>query len=171
MASAFGHGILAYTIKKIGAKDAPIKITFLAILCSVIPDADVLAFKFGIPYGHMFGHRGFTHSIFFGIIFGLLVAFIFHRKNQIKFALIYMLACVSHPVLDAMTTGGKGVAFLAPFSDDRFFFPWRFIQVSPMSIRRFFSEWGIEVLVSEFIFIWIPCLLLLALNWGVRKMT
>ena len=26
----------------------------------VLPDADVLAFKFGVAYGSIFGHRGFT---------------------------------------------------------------------------------------------------------------
>ena len=169
MASAFGHGILAYTIKKIGAPKAAIKVTLLAILCATIPDADVLAFRFGIPYEHMFGHRGFTHSIFFSIVFGLLIAFVFHRKDKIKFGIIYILATLSHPILDAMTTGGKGVAMYAPFSDERIFFPWRFIQVSPMSIKRFFSEWGIEVLKSEFIYIWIPCLIVLAFNWLIRR--
>jgi inner membrane protein len=28
----------------------------------MLPDADVLAFKFGVAYGNVFGHRGFTHS-------------------------------------------------------------------------------------------------------------
>ncbi len=36
-----------------------------AAVCSVLPDIDVLAFHFGIPYASEFGHRGFTHSIFF----------------------------------------------------------------------------------------------------------
>lgn len=169
MASAFGHGILAYTIKKFGAPKAAAKVTILAILCSTIPDADVIAFRFGIPYEHMFGHRGFTHSIFFSILFGLLIAFIFHRKDQIKYGFIYILATLSHPFLDAMTTGGKGVALYAPFSDERMFLPWRFIKVSPMSIKRFFSEWGVEVLKSEFVYIWIPCLILLAFHWLISR--
>lgn len=169
MASAFGHGILAYTIKKLGAPSATIKVTLLAIFCSTIPDADVIAFRFGIPYEHMFGHRGFTHSIFFSIIFGLLISFIFHRKDQLKYGIIYILATLSHAVLDAMTTGGRGVAFLAPFSEERFFLPWRFIKVSPMSIKRFISEWGLQVLWSEFIYIWIPCFIVLSINWVVRR--
>ena len=148
---------------------AAVKVTLIAIFCATIPDADVIAFKFGIPYEHMFGHRGFTHSIFFSVLFGLLLAFIFHRKHQFKYGIIYILATLSHAFLDAMTTGGRGVAILAPFSSERFFLPWRHIQVSPMSIRRFFSEWGIEVLKSEFVFIWIPCFVLLAFNWLIRR--
>lgn len=169
MASAFGHGILAYTIKKLGAPKAAIKVTLLAIICSILPDADVIAFKFNIPYEHMFGHRGFTHSIFFSIIFGLLISFIFHKKPRIKYSIIYILATLSHPFLDAMTTGGRGVAILAPFSEERFFLPWRFIKVSPMSIKRFISEWGIEVLKSEFVYIWIPCLIILTVSFIARK--
>ena len=44
----------------------------------------------------------------------------------------------SHGVLDALTDGGPGVAFLAPFDDTRYFFPWRPIRVSPLW-RGFFS--------------------------------
>ena len=171
MASAFGHGILAYTIKKLAAPKAAIKVTLLAIICSILPDADVIAFKFGIPYEHMFGHRGFTHSIFFSILFGLFVAFIFHKKPRSKYSIIYILATLSHPLLDAMTTGGRGVAILAPFTGERFFLPWRFIKVSPMSIKRFISEWGLEVLKSEFIYIWIPCLIVLAVQFIATRLT
>jgi len=170
MASAFGHGILAYTIKKIVAPKAATKVTLLAIICSILPDADVIAFRFGIPYEHMFGHRGFTHSIFFSIVFGLFIAWIFHRSDRIKYGLIYILCTISHAVLDAMTTGGRGVAILAPFSEERFFLPWRFIKVSPMSIKRFFSNWGIEVLKSEFVYIWIPCIIILTVTFIANKL-
>jgi len=163
MASAFGHAIVSYTLKKLSLPDAPVKVTFLAIFCSIIPDADVIAFKFGIPYGHMFGHRGITHSIFFGVFFGFLISSIFHRKHQFKYAILYIAATISHPILDAMTTGGKGVAIFAPFSDERMFLPWRFIKVSPMSVKHFFSDWGVEVLISEWIYLWLPCLFILFL--------
>jgi inner membrane protein len=32
-----------------------------SILLTLMPDFDVIAFAFGIPYEHMLGHRGFTH--------------------------------------------------------------------------------------------------------------
>ncbi len=170
MASAFGHGILAYTIKKVGAPKGSLRVTLLAIFCSIIPDADVIAFRFGIPYEHMFGHRGFTHSIFFSVFFGFLIATLFHKNKRLKYSLIYAAATMSHAILDAMTTGGRGVAFFAPFVDDRYFLPWRFIKVSPMSIQRFFSDWGIQVLKSEFVYIWIPCLTVLSSHWIYRKL-
>ncbi len=169
MASAFGHAIVSYTLKKTSLHSAPIKVTLLAMFCAIFPDADVITLKFGIPYEHMFGHRGFTHSIFFAIVFGFFISIIFHRKDQFKYALLYMAATISHPILDAMTTGGRGIAFFAPFSDERMFFPWRFIKVSPMSIQRFFSDWGVQVLISEWIYLWVPCLIILFINFIIRK--
>jgi hypothetical protein len=47
-----------------------------------------------------------------------------------------------------MTDGGLGVAFFAPFHNERYFFPWRPIAVSPIGMG-FFSERGLEVIISE----------------------
>lgn len=33
------------------------------VIGSVLPDLDVLAFRFGIPYAAEFGHRGVSHSL------------------------------------------------------------------------------------------------------------
>lgn len=170
MASAFSHAIVSYTMKKLALPDAPAKVSALAMFCSAIPDADVIAFRFGIPYEHMFGHRGFTHSIFFSLLLGFVVALIFHKKDRLKFATLYFFATLSHAVLDAMTTGGRGVAILAPFSDERFFLPWRFIKVSPMSIQRFFTEWGWKVMQNEFVYLWIPCISILFVAYLLRKL-
>ncbi len=34
----------------------------------MLPDADVLSFNFGVAYGNVFGHRGFTHSLVFAFV-------------------------------------------------------------------------------------------------------
>ena len=67
-------------------------------------------------------------------------------------------AVVSHILLDAATSGGLGVAVLWPFSEARFFLPWRPIRVSPLSPSAFFSGRGVTVLISEFLWVWLPCL-------------
>ncbi|MCP4044211.1 MAG: metal-dependent hydrolase, partial [Gammaproteobacteria bacterium] len=36
---------------------------------TVIPDLDVLSFSLGIPYAHILGHRGLSHSPFVAFIF------------------------------------------------------------------------------------------------------
>jgi inner membrane protein len=62
-------------------------------------------------------------------------------------------------LLDALTTGGKGVALLSPFDNTRYFFPWKVIKVSPIGISKFFSEWGMRVVISELKWIGIPSLI------------
>src|SRR5678815_3579050 len=61
----------------------------------------------------------------------------------------------SHGLLDALTNGGRGIGFFAPFSNHRYFFPWRPIQVSPIGVG-FFSPRGLRVLASEAGWIWVP---------------
>jgi inner membrane protein len=70
--------------------------------------------------------------------------------------LYLFLAAASHGLLDAMTNGGLGVAFFAPFDNTRYFLAWRPIEVSPVSFSRFFSGQGAAVLLNEFLWIWIP---------------
>ena len=57
-------------------------------------------------------------------------------------------AAITHPLLDMLTDGGSGVMLFFPFSTERFFFPWRPIRVSPLSIARFFDRAG-PILWSE----------------------
>jgi inner membrane protein len=78
----------------------------------------------------------------------------------------YLFFCTaSHGVLDALTDGGLGVAFLAPFDQSRYFFPVRPVAVSPIGISEFFSAYGVQILQSEAKWIWLPSLVLWA---GVR---
>jgi inner membrane protein len=128
-------------------------------ICSVVPDLDVLGFEFGIAYGDMFGHRGFTHSIFFALVLATLVTLVsFHDSlgSPAAIFLFLFVSTLSHPLLDALTNGGLGVGLLAPFSNHRFFFPYRPIKVSPMGIARFFSRRGLAVLASELRWVWLP---------------
>ena len=169
MASLFGHGILAYTISKVIDKQDLKVLMLLAIVSSILPDADILSFSFGIPYEHMLGHRGFTHSIAFALLWSLLLTFVFSKTKRIVFFLVLFLATVSHGILDAMTSGGKGVGFLIPFNSERYFFPFRGIKVSPIGIEKFFSEWGIQVLLSELKYIVMPCFLVLGVIFWRKK--
>ena len=158
MASLFGHALASIAIAKgfVKIKKA-IQFWFLAIFCAVLPDADVISFKLGIPYASFWGHRGFSHSIVFALIIGYLIAYFFYRKKSFySYFLFFSLATLSHSLLDAMTTGGLGVAFLSPFENSRYFFPWRPIKVSPIGIENFFSARGLAVLKSEFIWIGLP---------------
>lgn len=169
MASVFGHGLVSYTVTKVIDSKSSKLLLFLAIGSAIIPDLDVLAFKFGISYSHPFGHRGFTHSILFAIIWSVLLAFSFGKSRKLIFAIVMFLSTVSHGVLDAMTSGGEGVGFFIPIDNSRYFFPFRGIKVSPIGIQEFFSEWGINVIWSELKYIGIPCFIVLIVLFLVRK--
>ena len=163
MASAFGHAGAALAISNVFRLKTKLSIgiILLGVFCSILPDVDVISFKFGIPYKSMWGHRGITHSILFAVIISGLLAYFISNSKRHFFAITSFLfiATLSHTLLDAMTTGGEGVAFFAPFDNTRYFLPWRVIKVSPIGIESFFSEWGLNVIKSELIWIGIPFLL------------
>ena len=124
-------------------------------LLSILPDGDVIAFAAGIPYASPWGHRGFSHSLLFALLSSLLAALALRPRPRV-FAFLFLCA-VSHPILDAMTSGGGlGIAFFAPFDNERYFLPWRPIRVSPIG-PRFFSGRGFAVLKSEALWVWLPC--------------
>ncbi len=165
MASAFGHAALAISLgSAYNKRFRTLKFFLIGAACSILPDADVVGFAVGIPYEAFWGHRGFTHSFVFALLFGFFVTFLFYRKqfkgwSSIALGGYFSLATASHAVLDAMTSGGLGVAFFAPADNGRYFLPWRPIQVSPIGVESFFSEWGLRVLSSELIWIGLPSVL------------
>ena len=169
MASLFGHGLVGYTLSKVVDSTSSKILFVLAIISAILPDLDVIAFKFGIPYSHPFGHRGFTHSIICALIWAVLLAFFFGKTRKVVFTIVIFLSTVSHGLLDALTTGGKGIGFFIPFENSRYFFPNRVIQVSPLGVKEFFSEWGIRVLLSELKYIAIPCSIILITLFIVKK--
>jgi inner membrane protein len=175
LASAFSHAIVALSIGACFYRPGVPKRCWVAgALCSVIPDLDVVGFGFGIQYGDPLGHRGLTHSIIFAAALAAIVTYTCFRQgtgglaNKAVFAYLF-LATSSHGLLDAMTDGGLGVAFFAPFSNTRYFLPWTPIRVSPIGVSRFFTDRALPVLRSEFVWIWIPAGVLALVGWEVRR--
>jgi inner membrane protein len=100
-----------------------------------------------------------------------IACFFFGTSRKLIFAAILFLSTLSHGILDAMTSGGDGVGFLIPFDNTRYFFPFREIKVSPIGIEKFFSEWGVRVILSEIQYIAIPCGIVLVIHWLIKKRT
>ncbi|WP_299769107.1 metal-dependent hydrolase [uncultured Dokdonia sp.] len=175
MASAFGHAFAAIALGTSVPKTyRSVKFWILATICSILPDADVIGFSLGIPYESFWGHRGFSHSLLAALIIGVLITLIFYSttlfsRKGILLILFFTLATASHAVLDAMTTGGLGVAFFSPWEDTRHFFDWRPIQVSPIGIENFFSAWGLRVILSELIYIFIPGTIYILILYIIRR--
>jgi inner membrane protein len=132
----------------------------VGVLCTVVPDLDGIGLRLGIPYESPLGHRGLSHSVFFAVAWsGLMVVLCrtFLHVACWRALFVFLLLCTaSHGVLDALTDGGHGIAFLAPFSDTRYFLPWQPIAVSPLSVSRFLSGQAWPVLISEFWWVVLP---------------
>ena len=175
MASIFSHAVAALGIGACFYRPGmPKRVWIVGAACSVIPDLDVLGFRFGIRYGDFWGHRGFTHSLLFAALLATAVTFIAFRRSlpslrRLPLWSYLFLATASHGFLDAMTDGGLGVAFFSPLDTHRYFLPWTPIHVSPIGLGAFFSNRGLEVLQSELLWIWLPAAVLAIAAWSFRR--
>lgn len=148
----------------------PPRLLAAGVIAAMLPDADVLAFALHIPYADAFGHRGASHSLLFACVLAALAAvWAFFGSGRprsaglcqprlastVQAAVFVFICAATHPLLDAMTSGGLGVALAWPWSEQRFFAPWRPIRVSPFA-PQFFSARGIATLLSELRWVWLP---------------
>ncbi len=171
MPSIFSHAVVPIAASLGLCKVISRRLFVLSAFCAILPDFDTLAFKFGIPYSSQWGHRGFAHSITFAVSVAI-VAMCFSRQLKSKVWLVgfmVFLATVSHPLLDMCTNGGLGVALYWPYSNERVFFDFRPIAVSPIGVSRFFTERGFAVMKSEFLWVWLPSIILLFTLRGIRR--
>jgi len=175
MASIFSHAVATLGIGACFYRPGtPKRVWALGAACSVIPDLDVIGFRFGIRYGDFWGHRGFTHSLLFAAALASVVMLLGFRRDsrsmrRLPLWIYLFLATASHGLLDAMTDGGLGVAFFSPFDTHRYFLLWTPIRVSPIGLGPFFSRRGLEVLQSEFLWIWLPVAVLVFAAWMFRR--
>ena len=88
----------------------------------------------GRPFGRgdvawLGGHRTLTHSLTFALVLGVAIGFAAwlgsDRRRWGTWGLVAACAIATHGLLDAMTTYGGGVAFLAPWSWARYKFAWQ----------------------------------------------
>lgn len=173
MASLVTHPIVPLSLAlAAGQKTIPWQLVLLGMLASMLPDADVIAFRLGIPYGHMLGHRGLSHSLVFAVLLAVVIAGLdrFKARRLATFLFIFA-ATASHGMLDALTTGGKGVGFLIPFTDERYFFSIRPILVSPLTAHEFFTARGLAILISEIQAVWAPCAAVAICGIFYRRLT
>jgi inner membrane protein len=170
------HAVAACALGVVGRPRLrmPPRFWVAAAIAAALPDVDVLAFTFGIPYSDMFGHRGITHSLCFAALAALVIVKLTFgstawQRHRFAMVIFFFVAIASHGMLDAMTSGGLGIAFFAPFSGRRYFFPWRPILVSPIGLQRFFSPRGMAVVASEIVWVWVPSAMLALAGWAMRR--
>lgn len=102
LGAAVGEAVLG---RKIGNKAM-----FYGAIAGTIPDLDVFASHFTDTVSALAIHRGFTHSILFSVLFGGLFGWLVSRYERYKdiegWVLLFFLAFITHPILDAHTTWG-----------------------------------------------------------------
>jgi inner membrane protein len=174
MPTVFSHAVAGLAIATLVRPPRGLgRVALVAVLGAAAPDLDVQGLSFGVPWGHVLGHRGLTHSLpFAAVLAAALTALLFRgpawRGRRGVVWLVLFLATASHAVLDAMTNGGPGVAFLAPIDDTRWFLPWRPIPVSPIGPGHFFSQRGVRIMRVEVVLIWLPAMALAILGAVLR---
>jgi inner membrane protein len=115
LGAAIGQAMLG---KKIGVK-API----VGAIVATIPDLDIVLLPFFDSLERLSIHRGFSHSILFSLLGGLLLALILSKMKWTKeftltkLFLFSWLALFTHMILDAFTT--YGTQLFLPFNDYR----------------------------------------------------
>jgi inner membrane protein len=166
MASIMSHAVFASSLGSVGSPGSrmPLRYWVTLAVIAILPDADVVVYPLGLNAPHILGHRGITHSLPFAAVFAALVVRLMFRDVAwrpawVRLWFVFFVAMASHGVLDAMTNGGQGIAFFAPFSDARWHFPWRPILVSPIGVGAFISTYGLRVLQNELVWVWLPSLL------------
>jgi inner membrane protein len=116
LGAAVGQAVLG---RRLGAKAA-----LLGALGGTLPDLDVL-FADSASVDYFVGHRGVSHSVFFGPLLALPLAWAGARwRPAIPFApwwWFWMLVLLTHPLLDLFTS--YGTQLLAPFSREPFAIP------------------------------------------------
>jgi len=165
MPSVITHAVVGFALaaRARGFRDLNRKaILWVCAVLAMLPDADTIGFHLSVQYNSLFGHRGFTHSLFFAALEALAAAWLLQRRRAGgwpafgRVFLLVFLAVASHGFFDAMTDGGEGVAFFAPFSNHRYFFFYRPIMVSPIGVGAFLGWRGALILADEFLIVVLP---------------
>lgn len=162
MSSLFGHALAGLTISAAFSQGKPPRRLWLAsVACAMAPDLDWFTVFLPLSDGNSLAHRGITHSLVATILItvcAMLMAYRYRLREPNLWICIFS-ATLSHSLLDALTFGGTGVAFLLPFSETRFVSLWQPIFVSPIPLSGNLLDWLLFSLSTEALWIGIPALL------------
>lgn len=151
----------------------PRRLWVAAACCAVLPDIDVLWHSY-VRWGTWLAHRGFTHSLSFAFIVGPVAAYLCFRDPSFaalrwRYAAALSLATASHGLLDAMAPYGTHVMLFWPFSTHRYVLPWSVFDAERLPWPRTFAGRVFRVAKNEFLWGWIPSILLLTATAALRR--
>jgi inner membrane protein len=123
----------------IAGRKLGIKAMFIGAAAQSLPDIDFIAAFWNEPAENLLAHRGFTHSILFGVLaifFLTLLAEHFYKKHAFPYKmwrLLFIAEIGAHLLLDLFNNYGVGL--WEPFSHQRISFNALFV------VDPFFSIW------------------------------
>ena len=119
MALPIAHGLVGASVVAAlrSSERRSVKILLLGAFLAISPDFDYALNWLRIDWGGW--HHGFTHSIPFALVVGLVMIAIF-RDWRVRSYLVFTGAYVSHTLLDLMFTESRGVALWWPFTNYRY---------------------------------------------------
>ena len=79
------------------------------IVAAILPDFDGIAFKLGIHYGGIWGHRGFTHTLGFALLAGLIGAWLARHWKLAPWQGYAWIALCMFPEGTRIPRGQKGI--------------------------------------------------------------
>ena len=148
--AALGHLAVGLVAGRAHRRGRPAAAMALLVALSYLADLDAVGLRLGVPYAAPFGHRGAMHSLAFALVVSLVVLAVEAARGRPALGIFgwALLVMATHPLLDAATDGGMGVALFWPLSDERVFLPWRFLPVAPIG-PGIFSARGLHVVLVE----------------------
>jgi membrane-bound metal-dependent hydrolase YbcI (DUF457 family) len=156
MPSSVAHGLAAVALGTLFYPRARVRLYATAATGAVLLDIDAIGRPFGLgDVSWLGGHRGLTHSLPFAAALATATVIAAYRGpdwrgRRFGVWAYFALAFALHGALDALTTYGDGVMFLAPFSAWRYKAPWQ----------------PFGRLMPEVIGVWLPAL---AIIWYRRR--
>jgi inner membrane protein len=139
-------------------------------LCGVAPDLDFLSVTMGFDrYNGTYGHRGFTHSLGFALLIGLLGLLwpsAGHRgwRHRVGTGAFLAACTLSHPLLDSLFNVGICSAWLWPLDGARHCLDWRPIPMRGVPL------FGAQRLWMELQWIGVPLLVLANVGMLTRQL-
>lgn len=167
MPTPLSHAAVGYAL---GAWIPPgrpsVRVCIAAAACSALPDIDAIGWALHISDTSIFAHRAITHSLAFALAGALLAtAVIFLSRTRAQYrtriAVTLGVALFSHSCLDGLSTYSLGVEFFAPFSQQRFRFPWTPLGGVHAGL--------VAQLIQETVVVLLPALLAAWLGFKVRR--
>ena len=135
------------------------RVSIAAAACAALPDIDLL-------FSPLVEHRAITHSLTFAFVIALVAAVMLFpgmkwREGRWRLAAVLGVALLSHSFLDALSRYSYGIEFFAPFSAQRYRFPWTPLGDPAGRLSR--------QLLQETLFVFLPALFAVWLGLRVKR--